>query len=159
MICTAWWLLASINPFVPAYLFLEQTPHRGICAVSTIPRPSSSSLARAEQQLQAARKLLDQLGGERERWGTTHTRLTTQLRDLPNNALTAAAFATYLLPYPEAVRAAAMAAWAPGDTSGGSDVPNVAAFLAGEQAVARWKAVGLPGDTLSLENAAALGVV
>ena len=110
------------------------------------------SLKKAEDQLEAAERLLGKLGGEKTRWEeqvTTHRRRSSGV--CTRDSLLAAGFIAHLpsLPGgPEARRAGAVdrasSAWRRFD---------LRRFMSSESEMLTWKAEGLPGDELSMENA------
>ena len=83
--------------------------------------------------------------------------LEQDLNSLPQKALVASAFVTYLSGEPEDVRSAVTSIWEQivygpdGQRSGESF--NFKRFLSSEPEQLVWKATGLPSDNLSLENA------
>ena len=83
--------------------------------------------------------------------------LESDLGLLPQKALLAAAFITYLSGEPEDVRSAVTSIWTHivygGDSSQGSSEFNLKRFLSSESEQLVWKSKGLPSDNLSLENA------
>ncbi|KAG8470560.1 hypothetical protein KFE25_008981 [Diacronema lutheri] len=124
------------------------------------------SLERAETTLAAALRLIEKLGGERGRWDAQLQQLNAEMGRVPGKALMAAAFITYLADEEEATRAAAIARWAEllgGATNGGARAGAAAGlewasfslqrFLSTEGQMLSWKAAGLPGDVLSMDNA------
>ncbi|KAJ1640034.1 dynein heavy chain and region D6 of dynein motor-domain-containing protein [Pavlovales sp. CCMP2436] len=112
------------------------------------------SLDRAETTLSAALQLIEKLGGERGRWDRQLQELTAELRRVPHKAMMAAAFITYLADEEEATRAATIARWGEvlGAGAAGLDF-SLQRFLSSEGQLLSWKAQGLPGDTLSMDNA------
>jgi len=119
------------------------------------------SLEKAESTLAAAQKLIEKLGGERGRWDSQLKSLRSDLERVPNKAMMAAAFITYLADEEEATRAATLANWSGlldggrgggGGSFSGGDF-SLQRFLSTEGELLSWKAQGLPGDTLSMDNA------
>lgn len=107
-------------------------------------------LAETERVLAKARLMLDKLGGEQARWEAQVRELRGELDTLPSQILLAAAFCTYLARTPEDTRARALREW--------MDVCEVPRFdfaklMSTESELLTWKADGLPGDALSMENA------
>eukprot|EP01135_Chromosphaera_perkinsii_P005308 Nk52_evm1s338 gene=Nk52_evmTU1s338 len=100
--------------------------------------------------LVAAESLLGQLVGEKERWDVQVKELTTEIKNVPNQALMAAAFCTYLPQNAEDVRAEYIEKWCQI-----LDLDSFAfrAFMTTESQVLKWKAEGLPSDDLSVQNA------
>jgi dynein heavy chain 2 len=68
-------------------------------------------LDRANQMLDNAQSLISKLGGEKSRWDSQVSSISRDLQSLPNNALIAAGFATYLASTPEDVRKEMSADW------------------------------------------------
>src|SRR5690349_5323786 len=61
--------------------------------------------------LENAQSLLGKLGGEKSRWDAQVSSISRELQSLPNNALIAAGFATYLASTPEDVRKQVCTDW------------------------------------------------
>ena len=76
--------------------------------------------------------------------------LAAELQQLPQCALLAAAFITYMSAAPEDVRATCLADWA---AATGVRAFDMRRFLSTESEQLVWKAEGLPSDELSVENA------
>ena len=108
------------------------------------------SLKKAEDQLEAAESLLGKLGGEKDRWSEQVTSLDAALKALPINSLLAAGFIAYLPALPEDQRAAMLSQWT---SYLGVDRFDLRRFMSSESEMLTWKAEGLPGDGLSMENA------
>ena len=121
-----------------------------------------------EETLQKAEKLIGQLSGERERWQVESKSLTSVMESLPMRILLAAAFLTYLGATTEDIRKRCVEDWASwlyqeddaseekeGKEAKESDrlAFDLKALLSSESTMLSWKADGLPGDDLSMENA------
>lgn len=111
-------------------------------------------LKRAQDTLSAAESLLGKLSGEKDRWKDQVHALDIQIANLPRHALMASGFVTYLPQFPEDIRTRVQAEWAtllliPEDQRLGCDVRR---FMSSESEMLTWKAQGLPGDDLSMEN-------
>jgi dynein heavy chain 2 len=107
-------------------------------------------LKRAQDTLGAAENLLGKLAGEKGRWVETVAALDAQIGELPLYSMMASAFAAYLPGHPEDVRAEVQAGWAML-----LQVPptyDFKRFMSSESEMLTWKAEGLPGDDLSMEN-------
>lgn len=68
-------------------------------------------LAKTEDTLDRAQKLLGQLSGERARWENTVKELRGEMSSMPTRMLLAAGFVTYLAKTPEDVRQSALEGW------------------------------------------------
>jgi dynein heavy chain 2 len=108
------------------------------------------SLQKAQNQLEAAERLLGKLGGEKDRWEEQVTRLEVTLRALPLDSLLAAGFIAYLPAFPEDQRQDTLAQWT---SFLGVERFDLCRFMSSESEMLTWKAEGLPGDGLSMENA------
>nr|ADI46936.1 DHC1bm [Volvox carteri f. nagariensis] len=108
------------------------------------------SVEKAEATLSSARQLLDGLRGEKVRWDTQVCTLGEQLKGLPLSALLAAAYVTYLPSQPEEHRYCVLKDWTSYLNVGDFDVCR---FLSSESEMLKWKAEGLPADSLSSQNA------
>ena len=108
------------------------------------------NLKKAEDQLEAAERLLDKLGGEKDRWSDQIFSIDVALKALPLNSLLAAGFIAYLPALPEDRRAEMMSRWT---EYLGVERFDLRRFMSSESEMLTWKADGLPGDGLSMENA------
>ena len=108
------------------------------------------SLKKAEDQLEAAERLLGKLGGEKARWEEQVSAIDATTQALPRDSLLAAGFITYLPSLPEDKRQDAMTQWTSILGVGRFDLRR---FMSSESEMLTWKAEGLPGDGLSMENA------
>ena len=108
------------------------------------------SLKKAEDQLNAAERLLGKLGGEKSRWEEQVTTLETELTSLTRDSLLAAGFIAHLPSLPEDQRQGALAQWT---SFLGVERFDLRRFMSTESEMLTWKAEGLPGDELSMENA------
>ena len=113
----------------------------------------ANGLEAAQRTLDKAQSLLSQLGGEEERWKAQSATLRDKLATLPRQALLAAAFGTYLTPFPEDVRERMLGLW--GESLGAPRF-SYKRLLSSESELLQWKAGGLPADDLSQENALAI---
>jgi dynein heavy chain 2 len=110
------------------------------------------NLKKAQDSLFAAERLLGKLGGEKDRWKGQVVSLDADLKALPLNALLAAGFIAYLASSPEDTRVATLGRWTA--YLGVGDRPfDLRRFMSTETEMLTWKQQGLPGDTLSMENA------
>lgn len=108
------------------------------------------SLQNAQKQLEAAEKLLGKLGGEKDRWEEQVSSLENKLHALPLDSLLAAGFIAYLPSLPEDQRQDALRQWT---SYLGVERFDLRRFMSSESEMLTWKAEGLPGDELSMENA------
>eukprot|EP00753_Platysulcus_tardus_P014516 PLAT4386.4.p1 GENE.PLAT4386.4~~PLAT4386.4.p1 ORF type:complete len:4448 (-),score=2754.09 PLAT4386.4:79-13422(-) len=108
-------------------------------------------LEETEKVLQKAKLLLEKLSGEQTRWDDQHEQLEQEQRTLPTQILLAAGFATYLAASPEDVRASTLRRWA--SLCDLRSRFNLLKLLSSESELLRFKAAGLPADSLSMENA------
>lgn len=107
------------------------------------------SLQKANEQLEAAQHLLDKLSGERERWQKQVDDLEQGLDELPFTALAGAGYISYFANRNEKEREERKNAWR---QSLGIRSFDFLRFMSSESQMLRWKAEGLPDDTLSMEN-------
>jgi dynein heavy chain 2 len=107
-------------------------------------------LEQAENTLRTASELLHKLAGERTRWSEQVKIIQRDVQAMPRRALAAAAFITYLGREPEDVRRRVLAEWR--DRLKIPDF-NFFTFLRTESTLLQYKADGLPGDELSMDNA------
>ncbi|KAL7707900.1 dynein heavy chain cytosolic putative [Lotmaria passim] len=107
-------------------------------------------LEQAEQLLTNAKELLGKLVDEHTRWTAQMKTIKEDSNLLPKRCLLAAAFITYLGEDAEDKRRATLAEWKARVT-----LPefNFFTFLRDESVQLHYKAEGLPGDELSLDNA------
>lgn len=135
------------------------------------------ALKRAEDTLGRASTLLSKLGDEKGRWEQREAELARALNALPLRAVFAAAAVTYLGERSEALRQEAVQRWTTlatacaaraqerdGESKASDDAGSAPvevgqdlsprAVLASERRILQWKSRGLPGDDLSVENAA-----
>lgn len=108
-------------------------------------------LEKAEGELKKAEDLLSKLSEEKSRWAK-EVRLIKEINSTtPKQALVAAAFMTYLGKEPEEVRDRLVKLWCARFSLEPVKLPL---FLRSEGELLQFKAEGLPGDDLSMENAA-----
>lgn len=107
-------------------------------------------LAQAEQLLRNAEDLLGKLSGEKSRWSEQVKVLERDLKQMPRKALIAAAFNTYLGHEPEDVRRRIVDEW---KLRLKVEDFQYFTFLRTESTMLQYKAEGLPGDELSMDNA------
>lgn len=108
------------------------------------------NLQKADDQLQAAQHLLGKLGGEKKRWQAQVQELQAQLSTLPFSSLAAAAFMVYLASANEQERERWMAEWR--HKLSLEKALDFKRFISSESEMLKWKAEGMPGDDLSMEN-------
>ena len=108
------------------------------------------TLDRANQMLENAQSLLGKLGGEKSRWDGQVASISRELQALPNNALIAAGFATYLASTPEDVRKQISTEWIKQFNI--ASEWNFRKFMSTESELLVLKSEGLPADDLSQEN-------
>lgn len=106
-------------------------------------------LKKTTEILTAAQSLLGKLSGEQERWQEQVGVLTTSLETLSSQALIAAGFTTYLAGYAEDIRRRKLGEWLKKFEMTKFDYMN---FMSSESEFLKWKAEGLPSDTLSMQN-------
>eukprot|EP01013_Petalomonas_cantuscygni_P031315 TRINITY_DN574_c0_g2_i2.p1 TRINITY_DN574_c0_g2~~TRINITY_DN574_c0_g2_i2.p1 ORF type:complete len:4342 (+),score=1501.02 TRINITY_DN574_c0_g2_i2:256-13281(+) len=109
-----------------------------------------ANLEKAEGTLQAAEGLISKLSGEKTRWAATCDELTVQINQLPRLALLSGAYMTYLASDEEEYRIRMMKMWC--DKFSTKDF-EFRRFMRTEAEVLEWKSQGLPGDSLSADNA------
>ncbi|KAL9646808.1 hypothetical protein ABK040_013670 [Willaertia magna] len=108
------------------------------------------NLQQAEKTLSSAQNLLSKLGGEKERWEKQVEKETKELKELPYLSLLAAAFMIYLPDTPENIRTEYIEKW---KQMLGIKQFAFRTFMSTESEMLKYKAEGLPGDELSIENA------
>ncbi|XP_041438616.1 cytoplasmic dynein 2 heavy chain 1 isoform X2 [Xenopus laevis] len=109
-----------------------------------------AELSKAQEVIQAAELLINQLDGENKRWNSQVVEITEQLSALPNRAQLAAAFITYISAAPEDQRKGSIEQWM---KCVGLETFDLRRFLSTESEQLIWKSEGLPSDELSIENA------
>ena len=107
-------------------------------------------LKKTEGVLNAARNLVEKLSGERDRWQVQVGDLNKEMAAIPYNALLAAGFVTYLGGLPEDERSSLLQRW---KELAGVDDFDFRGFMSTESEMLQYKADGLPGDLLSMQNA------
>lgn len=107
-------------------------------------------LAIAEETLTSAQNLLGKLAGEKQRWEFQLKSMNEDMRMLPRHSYLSAGFTTYLSFHSEDKREAIVKVW---KNAARSPDYQFLKFMASESDMLRWKAEGLPGDSLSSENA------
>jgi len=119
----------------------------------------------AEQTLDKASELLSKLGEEQERWQEQEKSLALELMSLPRKLLVAAGFVAYLGKYSENERQSKLSVWTQAvglinmindNNCVSREILDASRLLATESKLLSWKQFGLPGDTLSRENAVIL---
>eukprot|EP00796_Vickermania_ingenoplastis_P008408 gene8408-5889_t len=108
-------------------------------------------LEKAEEELTKSQELLSKLSEEKTRWAKEAAAIKEINSTMPKGALVAAAFMTYLGKEPEEVREKQVRQWS--TRFGFSEPLKVSTFLRTEGELLQFKAEGLPGDDLSMENA------
>ncbi|KAE9115561.1 Cytoplasmic dynein 2 heavy chain 1 [Phytophthora fragariae] len=116
------------------------------------------NLEQAEKTLTKAQGLLSKLGGEKHRWSEQVKELEHRLTDLPVRMLLASAFTTFLGKCSEDARKRVVKEWErdilDGSTGSASSLHfDYRKLLSTESELLTWKAMGLPSDNLSMENA------
>ncbi|RNF09395.1 cytoplasmic dynein 2 heavy chain 1 isoform X1 [Trypanosoma rangeli] len=109
------------------------------------------SLEQAERLYQSAHDLLSKLANEHARWATQSKAIQADQYLLPKRCLLAAAFVLYLGNEAEDVRRRTLDGWK--ERIGQLEDFNFFTFLRPESMQLRYKAEGLPGDELSMDNA------
>ncbi|KAM8977653.1 cytoplasmic dynein 2 heavy chain 1 [Pelodytes ibericus] len=109
-----------------------------------------AELTRAQEIIQSAELLINQLDGEHKRWNAQVVEITEELSALPKRAQLAAAFITYISAAPEDQRKDSIDEWM---KSVGLEMFDLRRFLSTESEQLIWKSEGLPSDELSIENA------
>lgn len=109
-----------------------------------------AGLERVQTTLDKAQELLGKLSGEKDRWQQQAKSLKDSIHTLPLQMLLAAAFTTYLAQTPEDVRSRVLSVC--------MELTKLRHFslrslMCTESQLLRWKADGLPSDSLSQENA------
>lgn len=107
------------------------------------------ALQKTTEVLGAAQSLLGKLSGEQGRWKKQVEGLTEALTQLPSHSLLAAAFVAYLGDQPEDFRRRKLGEWKKRCNIAEFDLLT---FLSSESELLKWKAEGLPSDSLSLQN-------
>eukprot|EP00118_Oscarella_pearsei_P021037 m.233847 g.233847 ORF g.233847 m.233847 type:complete len:1441 (+) comp40100_c0_seq20:9031-13353(+) len=107
-------------------------------------------LEKAQETIAAAEMLVGKLEGEHKRWSLQVVELTNELELLPERALLAAGFVTYLGDASEDRRRSKLELWKQAVEVDEFDLKR---FLSTESELLSWKAEGLPSDDLSMENA------
>lgn len=113
-------------------------------------------LERAENTLNKAQGLLGKLGGEKQRWSIQVKELEHRLQILPVRMLLAAGYTTFLGKCSEDTRADMVRFWEQDMTEFVAESQvgfDYLRLLSTESELLTWKGIGLPSDTLSMENA------
>ncbi|XP_053561557.1 cytoplasmic dynein 2 heavy chain 1 [Bombina bombina] len=109
-----------------------------------------AELTKAQEIIESAELLINQLDGEHKRWNTQVMEITEELNSLPKRAQLAAGFITYISSAPEDQRKDSTEQWM---KSVGLETFDLRRFLSTESEQLIWKSEGLPSDELSIENA------
>eukprot|EP00658_Telonema_sp_P-2_P013521 TRINITY_DN15121_c0_g3_i2.p1 TRINITY_DN15121_c0_g3~~TRINITY_DN15121_c0_g3_i2.p1 ORF type:complete len:1979 (+),score=626.76 TRINITY_DN15121_c0_g3_i2:168-6104(+) len=109
-----------------------------------------NKLEKAENTLKNAEELLGKLSGEKTRWSEQVKTIEEDMKAVPRRALLAAAFNVYLGHEPEDIRRHTLDEWK--EKLKVVDF-NFFTFLRTESTMLQYKAEGLPGDELSMDNA------
>jgi len=109
------------------------------------------NLSLAGETLDKAEGLIGQLAGEQKRWKTQSGQIRQDIAVLPTKMLLAAGFGTYLAKAPEDVRAKMLTNWQ--NITGVNENFSFKRVMSTESELLTWKAMGLPSDDLSQENA------
>lgn len=96
-----------------------------------------------------ARNLLSKLGGEKVRWLDQAKNIELEFKKFPLDSLLSAAFVVYLADACENVREKTKNDWKQLIKNIKFDFLN---FMTTESKILKWKSMGLPGDSLTLEN-------
>ncbi len=130
----------------------------GLAAAEGERAAAAAAAARTAAKAALADRVTGSLAGERARWAGEVGALRAREGTLVGDALLAAAFAAYAGAFDAPARAELVAArWRPDIAARGVPLAPGAAplgLIAPPAARARWAAEGLPGDALSVENAA-----
>jgi len=110
-----------------------------------------TGLERAQATLDKAQHLLGQLSGEKGRWVQQAKNLRQTIRTLPVQMLLASAFTNYLAQTPEDTRERVLSTCVGLARLRGSF--SYRRLMCTESQLLKWKADGLPSDSLSQENA------
>ncbi|KAL3666923.1 hypothetical protein V7S43_007870 [Phytophthora oleae] len=118
------------------------------------------NLEQAQSTLNKAQGLLGKLGGEKQRWSEQVKELESRLTDLPVRMLLASAFTTFLGKCSEDARKRVVKEWerdileSINPTGPASSLHfDYRKLLSTESELLTWKAMSLPSDNLSMENA------
>lgn len=108
-----------------------------------------ADLKKAEETVAVAQNLLEKLKDEKVRWEVDKKNIEVELEMVPKYSILTASYITYLSEHPEDVRERTLAEW-----KKQLDAPsfNFLKFVSSESALLKETALGLPHDTLSLEN-------
>ncbi|XP_073518216.1 cytoplasmic dynein 2 heavy chain 1 isoform X2 [Phyllobates terribilis] len=109
-----------------------------------------AELSKAQEIIQSAEILINQLDGEHKRWNAQVEEIIEELNTLPKRAQLTAAFITYISAAPEDQRRDSIDQWR---KSVGLETFDLRRFLSTESEQLIWKSEGLPPDELSVENA------
>jgi len=109
----------------------------------------------AEIQLERAKKLVNGLSSEAERWKQSADRLESDKKNLVGNVLLSAAFIAYLGPFTSNYRGDLLKKWI--DRCKAENMPtaddySLERILSEEVQIREWEDNGLPADKLSREN-------
>jgi dynein heavy chain 2 len=109
-----------------------------------------TGLQKVENTLQKAEHLLGQLSGEQVRWSKTVKTLQKEEKEMPAQMLLASAFTTFLGKTSEDLRNSMVERW---QRVCDLDSFSYTRLLSTESELLQWKAMSLPSDNLSMENA------
>ncbi|KAI8844037.1 dynein heavy chain and region D6 of dynein motor-domain-containing protein [Chytriomyces cf. hyalinus JEL632] len=109
-----------------------------------------NNLEKAAGTIKSSQELLGKLSGEGKRWSQQGKEIKAQMESLPRNSLIAAGFIVYLSGSSEDIRQKFLNEWK--NVSGVSEF-DFRKVMCSESDQLSWKAEGLPGDALSMENA------
>ena len=116
---------------------------------------------RCKKQLDRAGKLIDGLGGEKERWTQKAADLTVQYNMLIGDVLLAAGQIAYLGPFTQSYRNDCVDGWVAKLKELGvpcADAFDLVTVLGNEVLIQQWNIWGLPRDHFSSENAISLSM-
>jgi len=106
-------------------------------------------------KLNNANKLIEGLGGEKDRWATTVKNLTEEYNLLPGDALVAAGMVSYAGPFTGEYRTEFEQLWRDNEDSNGithKEGASLINVLGQPVLIQQWSVYGLPNDNLSVEN-------
>ncbi|KAJ3140439.1 Cytoplasmic dynein 2 heavy chain 1 [Physocladia obscura] len=109
-----------------------------------------TNLEKASTTIKSSQELLGKLSGEGRRWSQQAKEIKTLVTNLPKSALIAAGFIVYLSGTSEDIRLKYLNEW---KSLVGIEDFNFRNVMCTESDQLSWKAKGLPGDILSIENA------
>lgn len=109
----------------------------------------AQQVADCQVKLQRADKLIGGLGGERQRWEETVTKLGADMRNVVGDVLVASGMIAYSGPFTPAFRAMLLKSWSEGLVTGGvahTSGGSLISTLQDPVAIRTWTIAGLPTD-------------